>query len=812
MTGLFQDVCYALRQMRRTPGFTALAVLTLALSIGASIAVFSVYDAVLLRPLPYRDPSRLVAIWSSEIRQPGSKIFAPYRDFEEFKSRSRSFDKLAALTWARGGEILSWNGSAHQVLAIPATADFFSVLGINATVGRVFGEEDLERGCTVVLSDSFWRNDLGAPNDVVGSSLDLTDHSCNVVGIMPRGFEFYPKRTSLWTLITPNSQYAKQPIDSVVGIFGRLHSGIGIAAAQRELVELHQRVSQESPPGSWVAQTTPIVRNLGEEFTWLAGRNLRISLLILCGGVALLLLIACLNVASLLLVRVDHRQRELAIRSAVGSGQSRLIRYLLAHSLLISSAGAALGMLVASVAIRYFNSANPVELPPGKQVSLNLAALGFAAMVAIVTGLVCGWLPALRVVRVNLNDVLKKSSTSSGSRTQRSGYVFVIAQAAVSMIVLAASGLLIASIAKLSDVPLGMETRQVLTAALSLPIKSYSQPAQRTLFYSELLTRVRALPAVKAVALGSALGPYNGGPSSELTVSGRAPFDNLEAINRVDISDEYFHVLSIPIQRGREFDNRDHAGSRRVAIVNEEFVRKYLPERDPLGQQIKLGNPGSDSPWLAIVGVVGSEKRTSVYQEMSYVEPALVYLPLDQATGSSISLLAKVEGNPVALAPLLRHEVAALDSGVPVSDIETMDKRYSEFLAQPRFRAVLMATIGGLTLLLAGLGFYGVLAHAVAQRTQEIGVRMALGAQKRSVIAKVIVQGATLAMIGIGCGTVVGLLLRRTMKSLLYGVGANDVGIFASAAGLLLCIALLACYIPARRAAKIDPMVALRYE
>jgi len=806
-----QDVRYALRQLRKSPAFTTLAVLTLALGIGASAAVFSIFDAVLLRPLPYRDASRLVAVWSSEVRHPGTKLFAPFRDFEEFKSRSRSFDGMAAVTWAHAGEILTWHGSAHQVLAIPATDDFFPLLGTPAAMGRTFGSQDLQHGCTAVLSHVFWRAELGAPRDIIGSGLVLSDKPCTVVGVMPAAFEFYPKQTSLWTLITPDSKYAKAPFDSVVGIFGRLRPGITKESAERELSALHQPVANESPAGSWVAQITPIVRDLRSEFTWLAGRNLQVSVFVLCGGVALLLLIACLNVANLLLVRCDHRQREMAVRSALGSGRSRLIRYLLTESLLISSAGTLIGILIAIMAVRYFNAANPLELPPGNPVEVNWHVVSFAAIITLLTGLLCGWVPAWRVLRVDLNQVLKQTARVGLVGRSRTASGFVIGQAALSMIMLVTAGLIIESIVKLSTVPLGIQPRQLLAAQISLSTASYAKQTDRTAFYSKALTSLDAIPGVEQAALCSALGPYNSS-SSELAIKGQPPFENLEAINTVEISNAYFSVLGMSWLRGRQFDARDGADSQPVAIVNEQFVHAYFPQQDPIGRQIKLGKATDQAPWLTIVGVVGSEKRMTVYQEMSYIEPSLVYLPLDQTSDASIGLVMKVAGNPLSAGPLLQREISTLDPNVPVYDIKTMNQRYSEFLAHPRFRAALMGILAGMTLLLAAIGFYGVLAHMVAQRTQELGIRMALGARKEEVLSMIVARGAKLAAIGICSGTLAALMLTRAMKVLLYGVGAGDPAIFAGAAALLISVTLLACYVPARRAARVDPIVALRCE
>jgi len=468
-------------------------------------------------------------------------------------------------------------------------------------------------------------------------------------------------------------------------------------------------------------------------------------------------------------------------------------------------------MLIAIMAVRYFNSANPIELPPGNPVEINWHVLGFSVIAASLTGLLCGWIPAWRVLRLDPNQVLKQTSRTGLAGHSRAASGFVIGQAALSMIMLVAAGLIIESILKLSTVPLGIQPRQILAAQISLPTSSYPKQSDRTAFYSRVMTSLGAIPGVEQAALCSALGPYNSS-SSELTIKGQASFESLEAINRVEISNDYFRVLGMAWLRGREFDARDRADSQPVAIVNDQFTRTYFPQQDPLGKQVKLGKASAQGPWLTIVGVVGSEKRMTVYREMSYIEPALVYLPVDQTSDAAMGLVMKTPGNPLSLSPLLQRKISALDPNVAVYDIKTMNQRYSEYLAHPRFRAALMGILAGVTLLLATIGFYGVLAHMVAQRTPELGIRLALGARKEEVLGMVVARGAKLATVGICSGTLAALMFTRMMNALLYGVRANDPAMFIGAAALLISVTVLACYVPARRAAKIDPTVALRCE
>jgi predicted permease len=807
----WQDLRFGFRTLRKNPGFTYIAVFTLAVAIGASTAVFGIVDAVLLRALPYKNADRLVAVWCSEIGQRGTKIFASYSDFEEFHAHSHSFDGLAALTWARAGEILTWNGSPHEVLAIPASADFFSLLGASAERGRVFGPEDLQNGCTVVLAHSFWQTELGAPG-IVGAALALNGKPCTVAGVMPRGFDFYPKQTSLWTLITPDSQFSKEPVNSPVGIFGRLKPGVTTAGAENELVGLHRRVIQESSAGSWVAQITPIVRDLREEFTWMAGRNLHTALLILSAAVTLLLLIACLNVANLLLGRCVERQRELAVRCALGSGRSRLIRQLFTESILISILGTLIGILIAVAAVRYFKSVNVVELPPGNPVAVNSEVLGFAIFLTALTALLFGLFPAWRASQVDLNEVLKKAGRSSTAHKYRTSQLLVVGQVMLSTMLLGGAGLMIQSLLRLGSVPLALRPDHVLTAQVALPPPAYAKLSQRSLLFQNLIAHLGTLPGVDEVALCSSVLGYESGHSSELSVAGKAVIENLEAVNREEISNDYFRVLGIRLLQGRPFDSRDREEAQPVAIVNDQMVRLYFHNEAPLGKQIKLAKLTDKAPWLTIVGVVGNEKRSTVYQEMGYVEPALVYLPVNQASATSMFLVMRVAGSPMGLSPVLQREISSLDRNVAAYDIRTMSTRYSEFLAQPRFRAALMGILATLTLVLAAIGIYGVLSQLVSQRNHEIGIRVALGASRRDVLRLVVGRGLVITVVGLGIGIVGTIAFTRFLAGLLFGIKSTDPLTFAAVSLLFCGVAFVACYIPARRAIHVDPIVALRYE
>lgn len=807
----WQDIRFAFRMLRKSPGFTVVAVLTLALGIGANTAMFSIVDAVLLRSLPYKNADRLVVVWQSDAQHRATgAFFDTYREFEQWQQYSHSFAKLAAATWANQGEtILKRNGSAQRVSRIPVSADFFSMLGVQPAQGRTFDSADLQNPCTVVISDAFWRGVLGSEN-VEGDTLMLNNQSCAVIGIMPGNFSFYPKQTQMWSLITPQSDYAKHPWIGPVGVFGLLNPGVARASAEAELTALQQGIINEAPPNSVPQNALPDVIDLQFNFTWLTGRNLRTSLVVLLIAVAFILLIACVNIASLLLGRASERSKEFGIRSALGSSRVRTIRQLLTESILLSTCGALLGTLAAIAAVRYLNAANSAELPPGNPVAVNVQVLVLTVALAIVTGLLFGLFPAWKASRCDLT-ALMKSTTESSSRMSK---LFVVAQVALSLVLLAGAGLLIESLFHLTSTPLGFESRNLLTASIDFPGKTYSAPDERLRFYEKLDASIRVLPGVTGVAFAP-LVRYSGDP---LAVEGRT----LPRNGRVgDVAEEpasasYFQVMNIPLLRGRVFGSRDREKSLPVAIINEAVAREYFPNEDPLGKRIKVGDAddqsGDKDPWLTIVGIVGNVKSFTVFKEMGYVTDACVYIPLKQDGGDSVSIFIRTAASPAPLIPAIRSEFSKVDSTLPSPDVVTMNDWLAQFVTQPRLRAILLGIFAALALLLCAIGIYGVLAQSVARRRREIGIRMAVGAEPRDVLRLVIGQGIRLTLMGIVLGIAGSLMLVRLLTNLLYGVSASDPLTFAVVSAVLLVVALLACYIPARRAMKIDPMVALRHE
>lgn len=812
---LLQDIRFGLRMLIRRPAFSVVVILVLALGIGANAAMFSIVSAVLLRPLPYKNSDRLVVVWqSSDQHRSTGEWFDTYREFAVWQRYSHSFERLAALSWATASQSFEWRGKARSVLAIPASVDFFAMLGVPAEEGRTFEQADLKQGCTIVLSHSFWQNELGAPADMVGQSIPMDETTCRVVGVMPKDFSFYPTQTAVWTLITPESRFVKDPWRSMTGVFGLLNPGLSRASAESELEVLERNVLPEAPHDLALPRSQPVVLDLQSEFTWLAGRNLRTALIVLFAAVFAVLLIACVNVANLLVGQAVDRRKEFAIRFSLGSGRLRLIRQLMTESFLLSTGGAFAGILLAYIAMRLFRAANPMELPPGNPIQLDWRVLAFTILLASLTTALFGLIPAWKASRLDPNEGLKESghSFSRGGAANHTGSLFVIVEVALSLILLAGAGLLIRSLEQLTSAPLGFRTDHLLTGTIRLPEAKYRQADQKRRVFDRITGEAHSLPGIENMALASSLYPTG---SNMLSVQGKASSRENAAYNVADttIDNNFFVTMGIPLLRGRAFDTRDHGDTLAVAIINQALADQYFAKQDPIGRQIKLGRTeDSSQPWLTIVGVSGNVSTTTVFQEMGYVTVPAVYRSYLQEPSASMSVLIRTRSNPHTIENTLQQKLTSLDGDIILTDVKTMAERLSAFQAQPRFRTILLSVFAALAVTLAMLGVYGLLNQSVLRRTKEIGIRMALGARRGSITQMILKQAFTMVLIGMALGIGASLLLSRFVATLLYKVKPEDPFTLGAVSLLLVSISAVASYIPARRATHIDPLKAVRTE
>ncbi len=810
-----RDIAYALRIFAKAPGFTAVILFTLALGIGATTAIFSIVQTVLLRPLPFHEPDRLVVVWDRALREKGlSKLLDMYRDFDVYGKNNRSFEKVAGATWAVSGRIVTGRGKAQTALAVPTTVDFFNLLGVAPEAGRTFAGEDLARGCSVVLEHRFWQNALGGDKSIVGQSLRMEDQECVVLGVMPASFAFYPDQTAMWQLLTPNHPIARDPDRNGVAIFARLRPGVSLENAEAEMRQLHRSAHANDRHGSLVE---PVVYPLRDEFTYLTGRNLKLSIVVLFAAVSVVLLIACVNVANLLLGRSLARQKELAIRSALGSGRGRLLRQLMTESLLLSVTAALLGTGLAALAVHYFQVVNPIDLPPGEKVELSLPVLGFTALLAVLTSLIFGFVPAWKSSRVDMNEALKAGGRggTADARRQWLGKGLVVVETMLSLLLLVGAGLLIQSVAKFSSVPLGFSSDRLVTMFMSMPRSTYARPETRVRFFESVLASVASVPEIEAAAIATTAPLQGALTGAALSIQGRPdgpPGAMLHDLGQIGISGGYFAALGIPMAAGRTFDARDQATVPPVAIVNQALARRYFRGEDPIGKQIRFyGLPEAVNPWLTIVGVAGNEKRSAV-AEMTWLDTPTVYLAVTQRPPGGGQLILRTASAQARLGSVVQQRLAGIDPNVPVTNIDTVQHMVARQLAYPQFRAVLFGGFAALALVLAAVGLYGVISQLVEQRTHEIGVRMALGAQRDDVLKMVLREGTTLTLAGVGLGLAAAAGLGRFISSLLYGVNAMDVVTMAGGAAVLIGAAFVATYIPARRATAVDPVVALRCE
>lgn len=815
MRNLLQDVRYGMRLMAKNPGFSAVIILTLALGIGANTAIFSVVQAVLLNPLPINEADRVVTFSLSAPAKKMSEVNITPGLFATFKNRTQTLDKLAA--YETGSVTLSGSGQPEQLEVAAVTSDYFANLGIDAIHGRTFasGEDTPGKENVVVLSYELWQRRFNG-GEVVGRSINLENVPTMIIGVMPPRTNFphkaegesFPSRIDLWQSL---------PVDRNNINFwnyhaiGRLKPGVTLGAAQRELQHLWEEfVAQNDAqlgagslgPGAYVVMTPLQERIVG---------NIRTPLLVLMAGAALVLLIACANIANLLLARSTARRREIALRRCLGAAPLRILRQLLTESVLLSVIGGVLGLLLATWAIALIQSLLGSEIPMAESVRLDTKVLLFAVGISMLTGIIFGLAPALRGSRLNLQETIKEGPRVSASRgSRRLGNAFVVSQIALSLVLLIGAALLVRSFRNLVAVDPGFRPQNVLSATVSLPKANYPEDSQIHAFYNELLTRVQHSAGVTSAALCQIVPFSGGGGGYAFTVEGYTPREREPARHtwRRSVTPDYFSTMGISLLRGRPFNASDKQDSPLVTIVDEKMAAQYWPNEDPIGKRLRLGGPTSNAPWLTIVGVVRSVKNRRLDENASFY----VYQPFMQWPQRETSIVVKTSGDPLAVTSTLRGHVGALDPLLPLFEVTTLEDSVARTVSARRLASMLLVGFAVTALLLAAIGIYGVISLNVNNRTNEFGIRLALGAQPRDVLKMVVFSGLRVAVAGMGIGVAAAFALTRLMERMLFGVSPTDPVTFVLVAGVLVLVALAASFIPARRATKVDPLIALRYE
>ncbi len=792
------DLKFAFRQLLKNPGFTAVAVLTLALGIGANTAIFSVVDGVLLKPLPYERPGQLVQVW--EAPGPGKRNSASPGAFLDWKEHSTVFESLSLRQ--NTAMNLTGDGEPERISGLAMSTSGLQIFRARPLLGRTFASDEDQPGKdkVAVLSHGFWQRRFGGETNVVGREIQLNDQSYTVIGVLPPRFLPWDKAEFVIPkAIAPDE--ANQRSAHWLQVIGRLKPGVTVAQAQSEMNALAARLKPLYPAfkKDWGVTIVP----MHEQITG----NVKPTLLVLAGAVGFVLLIACANVANLLLAKASARQKEMAIRAALGASRWRVIRQLLVESVLLSLLGALLGLLLTFWSVGTLTSITAVSLPRAQDVGLDLRVLGFALLVSLVAGVAFGLVPALQPSRPDLNDMLKEGARTSGTGPRnrvRSG--LIVSEVALSLVLLIGAGLLLNSFVRLSNVPPGINPQNVLTMQVTLPDKKYPDAERRAAFFERTLERIENLPGVEAAGAVWTMPLAGYSPDTSFTVFGRPGQPATSYQTDFDFcSPDYFRAIGIPLLKGRFFEQRDRADSPLVVIINEALAREHFPNEEPLGKRIQLGK--IDEQW-EIMGVIGNVRQRGLGES---VRPS-VYRPLAFIWSGNGHLVVRTTGAPLGMAESVRKTILEVDPSQPVANVRTMEEVIAASVAQRRFILMLLGGFAGAALLLAGIGLYGVIAYAVSQRTREIGIRMALGATRSAVLALVLRQGMKLAGIGVLLGTAGGLGLTRVLTGFLYEVKPTDPATFVSVSLILTLVAVLACWLPARRAAKVDPMEALRYE
>ncbi|MEO8633675.1 MAG: ABC transporter permease [Gemmatimonadales bacterium] len=805
MDTLLQDLRYALRALRRSPGFTVVTVLTLALGIGANTAIFSVVNAVLLRPLPYGAPDRLVMVWERKSGGPTDRNVVSPANYLDWKDRSSSFEGLAAFTWS-GTTLLG--DIPERVQGRKVTPDFFSVLAVAPALGRTFTDEEARKGQgrVLILSDGLWRRRFGADPTLVGQSIAVAGGTATVLGIMPRSFQPLPwGQEEYWEPLTLGAddhlrrgRYAQ--------VIGRLKPGVTLAAAEAEMAGIAGALAQEYVEFNtgWGANLVPLSEQV-------SGSS-RLALLVVLGAVSLVLLIACANVANLMLGRAASRRRELAVRSALGAPRWRLTRQWFTEGVLLACAGGALGVLLAVWGVDLLVAAGPTGIPRLAELSVDGRVLAVSVLVSLLAGVLFS-LPGLwgGVARPSATGLREGARTTAGTGARRFRGALVIGQVALALVLLFGAGLLVRSLQRLTAVDTGFDPRNLLTAQLDLPLASYPDDARQDAFFRRLLERLRATPGIEAAGLVTYVPFMGAGAATGFTVVGRPrPSAGEEPVADIRVVDPgYFDAMKIPLRLGRGPTAADGAGAPPVVVINETMARQLWPGSDPIGQRVQV-SWWNEQALPEVIGVVGDVRRTSLDEDLR----PMIYYPMGQSpTGGGMMLVARTRGDATAsTTAAIRQALRELDPVLPISDVATMYNRLAATMTDRRYPMILLGLFAGVALALAAIGLYGVLAFAVGERTRELGVRMALGARPVDIVGMVLRGGLSLTLAGLGLGAVTAAIVSRVLGHLLYQVPATDPATFGAVSTLLVIVAGVACLVPARRAARTDPIVVLRAE
>jgi putative ABC transport system permease protein len=819
---LIADSKFAIRMLWKQPGFTAIAIATLALGIGANTAIFSVVNAVLLQPLPFPRSEQLVLVTDELTGRQMNDVGMSVPELQDLQERSGVFEELSAV-WPVDAN-LTGSDRPERVELLAVSPNYFSLLGAKAQIGRVFGEEDRAQGFAegVIISDGLWRRVFGADPNILGRRIRADNDLYTIVGVMPPGFR-HPGRTlrddvELWGTAGFSANpfgTPKRNVRMLPGAIGRLKAGLTVQQAQAQLDAFVGQLTNDFPneypaDAGWTVRLLPAREKLVGE--------VRSTLLILLGAVGVVLLIACVNLANLMLARSLARQREMAIRLALGANRRRLILQLLNESLVLALIGGGVALVIVSWGTDLLLSLVPSTVPRLHEVGISGAVLLFTFLISLATGVLFGLVPAWQASRPDVLSGLKEGTAAAGfgARSNRFRGLLVVAELAMSLVLMIGAGLLLRSFWRVLDVQPGFESKNVMLARIWLPVPNnpeldpYRPPEKRAQFVKEVLRRVGGLPGVQHAAMVSGngvplIGPHSNAP---LVVEDRADESVLPQVQLSSVSPEYFSALGTPLIDGRFFSDADEFGFPRVAIIDRATVRRFWPDENPIGKHIKFGRRDSKTPWTTIVGVVGDIKTDG----FDMPDQPHIYFPILQNPGYAMAVMVKAEANPKMLTQSLREQVQAVDPDLPVFGEKTMEDIVEASLGERRFAMQLVTSFGVVALLLAGIGIYGVIAYSVNQRTREIGIRLALGANERDIMGWVLTQGMGLTAAGVGLGLAGAFALTRLLQGLLFGIAPTDVLTFGTLAMLLGSVALAACYIPARRATKVDPMIALRCE